>query len=70
MNIIQIEFYNSMVEKEGTDADEAMKAYRAAREESDHAAEVNVGDEVSSALINKVRSSNSKRRYQYFESLK
>ncbi|KAA8532162.1 hypothetical protein F0562_006696 [Nyssa sinensis] len=51
----EIELYNSMVEKEGTDGEqEAMKAYRAAREESDHAAEVAVGDEVSSALIDRV----------------
>uniref|UniRef100_A0A5B7AUX7 Mitochondrial proton/calcium exchanger protein n=1 Tax=Davidia involucrata TaxID=16924 RepID=A0A5B7AUX7_DAVIN len=51
----EIELYNSMVEKEGTDGEqEAMKAYRAAREESDHAAEVDVGDEVSSALIDRV----------------
>lgn len=50
----EIELYNRMVEKEGTDGDVAMKAYRAAREESDHAAEVPVGDEVSSALINRV----------------
>ncbi|KAK9287976.1 hypothetical protein L1049_016421 [Liquidambar formosana] len=51
----EIELYNSIVEKEGTDGErEAMKAYRAAREESDHAAEVAVGDDISSALIDRV----------------
>lgn len=51
----EIELYNSMVEKEGTDGEkEAMEAYRAARDESDHAAKVAVGDEVSSALIDRV----------------
>ncbi|XP_059655515.1 uncharacterized protein LOC132302619 [Cornus florida] len=51
----EIELYNSMVEKEGTNGEEdAMKAYRAAREESDHAAEEDVGDDVSSALIDRV----------------
>ncbi|XP_034685889.1 mitochondrial proton/calcium exchanger protein-like [Vitis riparia] len=51
----EIELYNSMVEKEGTDGEkEAMEAYRAARDESDHAAKVEVGDEVSSALIDRV----------------
>ncbi|KAJ9701771.1 hypothetical protein PVL29_006934 [Vitis rotundifolia] len=44
-----------MVEKEGTDGEkEAMEAYRAARDESDHAAKVAVGDEASSALIDRV----------------
>lgn len=47
--------YNKMVEKEGTDGEaEALKAYKAAREESDHAAEVAIADKVSSALINRV----------------
>ncbi|KAI9196421.1 hypothetical protein LWI28_023789 [Acer negundo] len=51
----EIELYNSMVEKEGTDDEkDAMKAYRAARDESDHYAEVAEGDEVSSALVDKV----------------
>lgn len=45
-----------MLEKEGTDGEEeAKKAYRAAREESDHAAEVAAGDKVSSALVDRVR---------------
>lgn len=45
-----------MVEKEATDGEEAArKAYRAAREESDHAAEMAAGHKVSSALINRVR---------------
>ncbi|KAL5783935.1 hypothetical protein ACOSQ2_006327 [Xanthoceras sorbifolium] len=50
----EIELYNSMVEKEGTDGEkDAMKAYRAARDESDHDAEVAEG-QVSSALVDKV----------------
>ncbi|KAK9200566.1 hypothetical protein WN944_015765 [Citrus x changshan-huyou] len=44
-----------MVEKEGTDGEkDAIKAYIAAREESDHATEVAEGDDVSSALVEKV----------------
>ena len=44
-----------MVDKEGTEGEEeAKKAYRAAREESDHAAETDISDKVSSALINRV----------------
>lgn len=44
-----------MVEKEGTDGEEeAIKAYRAFRDESGHAAELAVGDKVSSALIDRV----------------
>ena len=44
-----------MVEKEGTDGEkDAMKAYRAARDKSDHDAEVAEGDEVSSAFVDKV----------------
>ncbi|XP_058094344.1 uncharacterized protein LOC131240233 isoform X2 [Magnolia sinica] len=51
----EIELYNSMVDKEGTEGEEeAKKAYRAAREESDHAAEMAVGHKVSSALIDRV----------------
>lgn len=51
----QIQLYNSMVDKEGTDGElDAIKAYRAAHDENDHAAE---HDEVSSALIDKVRHS-------------
>ncbi|KAL9432055.1 hypothetical protein AB3S75_027130 [Citrus x aurantiifolia] len=51
----EIELYNTMVEKEGTDGEkDAIKAYIAAREESDHATEVAEGDEVSSALVEKV----------------
>ncbi|XP_075660279.1 uncharacterized protein LOC142630203 [Castanea sativa] len=53
-----IELYNSMVEKETTDGEkDVMKAYRAAaaaREESDNANEVAEGEEVSSALIERV----------------
>ncbi|EEF32570.1 leucine zipper-ef-hand containing transmembrane protein, putative [Ricinus communis] len=51
----EIELYNSMVEKEGTDGEkEAFRAYVAAREESDRASEVDERDEVSSALIERV----------------
>ncbi|KAL0010065.1 hypothetical protein SO802_005173 [Lithocarpus litseifolius] len=54
----EIELYNSMVEKEGTDGEkDVMNAYRAAaaaREESDNADEVAEGEEVSSALIERV----------------
>eukprot|EP00262_Sarcandra_glabra_P008301 TRINITY_DN2167_c0_g2_i1.p1 TRINITY_DN2167_c0_g2~~TRINITY_DN2167_c0_g2_i1.p1 ORF type:complete len:704 (+),score=180.15 TRINITY_DN2167_c0_g2_i1:209-2113(+) len=51
----EIELYNSMVEKEGTEGEEqAKKAYRAAREESDHAAEMAVGNKVSAALTDRV----------------
>ncbi|KAF9677009.1 hypothetical protein SADUNF_Sadunf08G0062700 [Salix dunnii] len=50
-----IDLYNNMVDKEGTEGEEeAKKAYRAAREESDHAAETAISDKVSSALINRV----------------
>lgn len=53
---IQIELYNNMLAKEGTDGEEeARRAYKAAREESDHAAEAAVGEKVSSALIDRVR---------------
>ncbi|XP_042501774.1 mitochondrial proton/calcium exchanger protein-like [Macadamia integrifolia] len=51
----EIELYNSMVEKEGMEGEEkAKKAYRAAREDSDHAAEKAIGEKVSSALIDRV----------------
>lgn len=44
-----------MVEKEGTDGEEqAKKAYKAAREDSDHAAETAADQKVSSALIDRV----------------
>ncbi|KAJ6741337.1 LEUCINE ZIPPER-EF-HAND CONTAINING TRANSMEMBRANE PROTEIN [Salix purpurea] len=53
----EIELYNSMVEKEGNDGvKEAVKAYRAAREETDRVSEVDEQDEVSSALIERVDS--------------
>ncbi|KAH7547629.1 hypothetical protein FEM48_Zijuj01G0330100 [Ziziphus jujuba var. spinosa] len=49
----EIELYNSMVEKEGLDGEkEAMKAYRAAREESENATDVAEGDEVDAMLQN------------------
>ncbi|KAI3459854.1 hypothetical protein Pfo_016517 [Paulownia fortunei] len=51
----EIELYNSMVDKDGTDGEvEAMKAYIAARDESEDGAEVPESDMVSSALIDKV----------------
>uniref|UniRef100_A0A7N0TC01 Mitochondrial proton/calcium exchanger protein n=1 Tax=Kalanchoe fedtschenkoi TaxID=63787 RepID=A0A7N0TC01_KALFE len=51
----EIELYNNMVEKEGTEgAEEAKKAYKASMEETDHGAEKAAGDKVSAALINKV----------------
>ncbi|XP_052172417.1 uncharacterized protein LOC127788315 isoform X2 [Diospyros lotus] len=50
----EIELYNSMVEKEGADEQEAMKAYRASHEESDLTSEAAVSNEVSSALIDRV----------------
>ncbi|AQK72492.1 mitochondrial proton/calcium exchanger protein [Zea mays] len=48
----EIELYNSMLEKEG--AEEAKRAYIAAREESDHHAEAAAEEKISSALIEKV----------------
>lgn len=51
----EIELYNSMVEREGTDGEkEVMEAYRAAREESDQSTKVSEGDEISSALVERV----------------
>ncbi|GJM85488.1 hypothetical protein PR202_ga01940 [Eleusine coracana subsp. coracana] len=53
----EIELYNSMLEKEGTEGgEEAKRAYLAAREESEHDAEVAAEEKVSSALIEKVDS--------------
>lgn len=47
-----------MVDKEGTETEEAAKkAYRAAREESNDTEEKTVDAKVSSALINRVRTS-------------
>ncbi|KAK6915793.1 LETM1-like, ribosome-binding domain [Dillenia turbinata] len=51
----EMELYSNMVEKEGTDGEEeAKKAYRAAREDSDQAAEAAISDKASSALIDKI----------------
>ncbi|XP_057477883.1 uncharacterized protein LOC130765467 [Actinidia eriantha] len=51
----EIELYNTMVEKEGTDGEEdAMKAYKAAREESEQDSDVAVRDDISSALVDRV----------------
>lgn len=45
-----------MVEKDGKDGEkDAFKAYRAARDESDSAGVEDEADDVSSALIDKVR---------------
>ncbi|CAM0152294.1 unnamed protein product [Urochloa decumbens] len=51
----EIELYNSMLEKEGTEGEEeAKRAYMAAREESNRHAEAAAEEKVSSALIEKV----------------
>ncbi|XP_057777070.1 uncharacterized protein LOC130995696 [Salvia miltiorrhiza] len=51
----EIELYNSMVDRDGTDGEEqAMKAYKAARDESKDDAEVPEQNKVSSALVDKV----------------
>ncbi|XP_059665652.1 uncharacterized protein LOC132311656 [Cornus florida] len=51
----EIGLYNSMVEKEGTESeDAAKKAYRAAREDRDETAETAIDNKASSALINRV----------------
>ncbi|KAH6786593.1 LETM1-like protein [Perilla frutescens var. hirtella] len=50
----EIELYNSMVDRDGTDGEvDAMKAYKAARDESEDGAEV-PEHKVSSALVDKV----------------
>ncbi|KAL6573431.1 hypothetical protein OROHE_001890 [Orobanche hederae] len=51
----EIELYNSMVDKDATDGEvEAMKAYKAARDESQDGAELSEHNMVSSALRDKV----------------
>ncbi|XP_042010847.1 mitochondrial proton/calcium exchanger protein-like [Salvia splendens] len=51
----EIELYNSMVDRDGTDGEEqAMKAYKAARDESKDDADVPEQNNVSSALVDKV----------------
>ncbi|CAL9245726.1 unnamed protein product [Arabidopsis halleri] len=51
----EMEFYNTMVERDDVDGEKAaMKAYKAAREDIDQADEVEEADEVSSALMEKV----------------
>ncbi|XP_038889926.1 mitochondrial proton/calcium exchanger protein [Benincasa hispida] len=51
----EIDLYNSMVKKEGKDGEEeARRAYRAAREDTDQAAELTLGRKVSSALIHRI----------------
>ena len=53
--ISQVDLYNHMVEKEGTDGEEEAKtAYKAARKDSNIAAETALGDKASSALIERV----------------
>lgn len=61
---MQIELYNSMLEKEGTEGEEeAKRAYIAAREESDRHAEAAAEEKVSSALIEKVRNPSGHDRW-------
>ncbi|CAA7021579.1 unnamed protein product [Microthlaspi erraticum] len=51
----EMEFYNTMVEREDVDGEKAaMKAYKAAREDNEQSEEVAEADEVSSALMEKV----------------
>lgn len=53
--ILQVDLYNSMVEKGGTDdEEEARKAYLAAREDSDRSAQKAIADKTSSALLDRV----------------
>lgn len=53
----EIELYNSMVEKKGTEGEaDAIKAYKAAREESEDAAEPAAGDKVTDALKDRIDS--------------
>jgi LETM1 and EF-hand domain-containing protein 1 len=51
----EVDLYNSMVEKGGTDDEEdARKAYLAAREDSDRSAQKAIADKTSSALLDRV----------------
>ncbi|KAM7278209.1 hypothetical protein ACFE04_005343 [Oxalis oulophora] len=51
----EIEFYNSIVDKEGIDGEkDALKAYKAALTENDQTAEETESNEVSSALVERV----------------
>ncbi|ESQ28833.1 hypothetical protein EUTSA_v10018184mg [Eutrema salsugineum] len=51
----EVDLYNSMVEKGGTDdEEEARKAYLAAREDSDRSAQKAIADKTSSALLDRV----------------
>lgn len=53
--MLQVDLYNSMVEKGGTDdEEEARKAYLAAREDSDRSAQKAIADKTSSALLDRV----------------
>ncbi|CAF2062518.1 hypothetical protein HID58_072506 [Brassica napus] len=53
----EVDLYNSMVEKGGTDdEEEARKAYLAAREDSDRSAQKAIADKTSSALLDRVES--------------
>lgn len=48
----EIELYDDFVGKEGTEGEEeAMRAYKAARKESNHSAGMALSDEASSALM-------------------
>lgn len=51
----EVDLYNTMVEKEGLEGEEAAKqAYKAAREDSDRAAGMTIGNKASSVLIDRV----------------
>ncbi|XP_022996896.1 mitochondrial proton/calcium exchanger protein-like isoform X1 [Cucurbita maxima] len=51
----EIDLYNSMVKKEGKDGEEeARRAYKAARQDTDQDVESTLGRKVSSALINRI----------------
>ncbi|KAJ0256146.1 Leucine zipper-EF-hand-containing transmembrane protein 1 [Hirschfeldia incana] len=53
----EVDLYNSMVEKGGTDdEEEARKAYLAAREDSDRSAQKAIADKTSSRLLDRVES--------------
>ena len=64
---LQIEMYNTMLEKAGAEQEEeAKKAYIAAREKADQDSEAAAEDMISSALINKVRFLNACRAHLLF----
>lgn len=65
-SLLQIEMYNTMLEKAGAKREEAKKAYIAAREKADQDSEAAAEDKISSALINKVRFLNACRAHLLF----